>query len=113
MRRSTTKSRLARSAASVLEMLEQRMLLMQRPRLVKTDTTTAGTWTGKYGADGYSVVGGNTSLPSYATVSVAGDQFYEWEAPGTSDPEPFRSRPAPQPASLPPTTPMAGASRST
>lgn len=86
MRRSTTKSRLARSAASVLEMLEQRMLFNATATLVKTDSLTEGTWTGKYGADGYSVVGGNTSLPSYATISVAGDQFYEWEAPGTSDP---------------------------
>lgn len=84
MRRSKTNSRLARSAASVLEMLEQRMLF-NAATLVKTDTTTAGTWTGKYGTDGYSVVGGNTALPSYATLSVAGDQFYEWEAPGTSD----------------------------
>lgn len=84
MRRSNTKSRLARSASSVLEMLEQRMLL-NAATLVKSDSTTSGTWTGKYGADGYDVIGGNASLPSYASVTVAGQQFHEWEAPGTSD----------------------------
>lgn len=84
MRRSIAKSRLARSASSVLEALEQRMLF-NAATLVKSDSTTSGTWTGKYGADGYDVIGGNVSLPSYASVTVAGQQFHEWEAPGTSD----------------------------
>ena len=84
MRRSIAKSRLARSASSVLEALEQRMLF-NAATLVKSDGTTGGTWTGKYGADGYDVIGGNISLPSYASVTIAGAQFFEWEAPGTSD----------------------------
>lgn len=93
MRRSNTKSRLARSAASVLEALEQRMFLSASATLVKTDTTTQGTWTGKYGTDGYEVVGGNTSLPSYATVGVANNQVYVWEAPGTTDPRALQTAP--------------------
>jgi hypothetical protein len=53
---------------------------------VKTDSTTQGSWTTTYGQDGYSVVGGSTSLPAYATFSTVGSTFYEWENPGTSDP---------------------------
>lgn len=85
MRGSYTKSRLARSVASVLEMLEQRMLFNASATLASVDTATSGNWSGKYGADGYSVIGGTTQLPTYATLSIAGDQFYEWEAPGTTD----------------------------
>jgi len=66
-------------------MLEQRMLFNASASLVKVDTTTSGSWSGTYGSDGYSVVGGTTQLPSYASLSVAGDQFYEWETPGTTD----------------------------
>jgi uncharacterized repeat protein (TIGR01451 family) len=52
---------------------------------VGTDTTTKGSWQGKYGADGYSIA--NTSyqsLPSYATFSSSGTP-YTWTS-GTSDP---------------------------
>lgn len=52
---------------------------------VDTDTTTQGNWTGTYGSNGYSVFGGSTSLPSYANLSVTGDNFWTWELPGTSD----------------------------
>ncbi len=36
------------------------------------DTTTQGTWEGFYGSQGYDVVGGPSSLPSYASVTPAG-----------------------------------------
>ncbi len=52
---------------------------------VKADTTTAGTWMGVYGADGYSVAGDNTVLPSYVTATATGYQPYEWTA-STTDP---------------------------
>jgi lysophospholipase L1-like esterase len=53
---------------------------------VKTDTTTAGTWTGAYGGDGYSIFNGATSLPSYAQLSAANAQSWTWAAAGaTSD----------------------------
>jgi YD repeat-containing protein len=44
-----------------------------------TDTTTQGSWIGKYGADGYTLAGGfGTSLPAYATVSTGGAAEYTW-----------------------------------
>ena len=51
---------------------------------VTTDTTTQGTWMGTYGADGYDLVDGPSSLPSYATVSVAGNSTYVWSADTTN-----------------------------
>jgi hypothetical protein len=45
---------------------------------VKTDTTTQGTWMGTYGSDGYDLVDGPSSLPSYATVSVSGATTFAW-----------------------------------
>jgi hypothetical protein len=39
---------------------------------VKKDTTTEGTWEGVYGADGYNVIAGAVSYPSYATISTTG-----------------------------------------
>jgi hypothetical protein len=52
---------------------------------LNTDTSTSGNWTGTYGADGYTVFGGSTALPSYATLGVSGNQYWQWEAPGTTD----------------------------
>ncbi len=53
-------------------------------QFVKTDTTTAGSWKGVYGADGYNVIGDGTSYPSYVTVTPAGYASYTWAA-STSD----------------------------
>src|SRR5436305_1650368 len=51
---------------------------------VKTDSTTAGTWTGAYGSDGYTLLGGGVSaLPAYAQVSATG-QAFTW-TPATTD----------------------------
>ena len=52
---------------------------------VKTDITTLGSWSGVYGADGYSMASGPLSLPSYANLSIAGDSVYIW-APSSTDP---------------------------
>jgi hypothetical protein len=84
MRKRFAKTRLARSIASALERLEDRTLF-STAAFVKADLTTKGTWTGVYGADGYSVVGGSASLPGYATYSVTGNSFYEWESQNSSD----------------------------
>src|SRR4051794_13624189 len=51
---------------------------------VGTDATTGGNWTSAYGADGYQIVGGQTALPSYATLTPSGAATYAW-APTTSD----------------------------
>jgi len=51
---------------------------------VKTDTTTAGTWKGVYGADGFNVINDTTSYPSYVTVTPSGNSNYIW-APSTAD----------------------------
>jgi streptogramin lyase len=51
---------------------------------VKTDGTTSGSWRGVYGADGYNVIGDASALPSYVTVTPAGNSFWSWTS-STSD----------------------------
>ena len=48
---------------------------------VGADGTTQGNWSGVYGSDGYSVVGGSTSLPSYVALTAGGVAQYTWAAP--------------------------------
>ncbi len=48
------------------------------------DTTTEGTWIGTYGAQGYDVIGGASSLPSYATIAPSGQSTYVWSTTTTS-----------------------------
>lgn len=50
---------------------------------VGLDAATQGDWIGTYGSDGYSIVADTTSLPSYATLTPAGAQTYQWWS-GTS-----------------------------
>lgn len=50
-----------------------------------TDTSTGGSWEGKYGSDGYDVIGGGESLPSYVTLSTDAADYYQWAAPGYGD----------------------------
>ncbi len=47
---------------------------------VGTDATTQGNWSPTYGTAGYDVIGGQASLPSYATVSANGQSSYVWAA---------------------------------
>jgi glucose/arabinose dehydrogenase/uncharacterized protein (DUF2141 family) len=47
--------------------------------LIQTDTTTQGTWIGKYGAAGYTIPSGATNASSGAQVSVTGAS-YIWSA---------------------------------
>jgi hypothetical protein len=51
---------------------------------VKTDTTTAGSWKGVYGADGFNVIDDTASYPSYVTVTPSGNANYVW-ASSTTD----------------------------
>jgi hypothetical protein len=53
--------------------------------LVKTDTTTQGNWIGRYGSQGYNIVGNASSYPAFATVTVNGATTLTW-ASSTSDP---------------------------
>jgi hypothetical protein len=50
------------------------------------DTTTLGTWTGKYGADGFQIANNNSAnvLPGYVTMSMTGASTFTW-AKGSSD----------------------------
>ena len=52
---------------------------------LKQDTTTQGNWIGTYGTQGYDVIGNAASLPSYATVTPAGQSNYTWTTT-TTDP---------------------------
>ena len=54
---------------------------------LEQDTSTQGTWINTYGSQGYDVIGSSTSvsLPSYATVTPAGQTSYTW-ASSTTDP---------------------------
>jgi len=49
--------------------------------LIGRDATTEGNWIGVYGDQGYSIVGGSTSLPAYATVTPTGQSTLTWFSP--------------------------------
>ena len=49
------------------------------------DTTTQGNWINVYGTQGYDIVSGAVSIPSYATVTPAGQSTYTWTTT-SSDP---------------------------
>jgi pimeloyl-ACP methyl ester carboxylesterase len=49
------------------------------------NTTTQGTWTGDYGADGHLIANETAAPPPYATISLTGDSSYTWSA-STTDP---------------------------
>ncbi|HUS06415.1 MAG TPA: S8 family peptidase [Bryobacteraceae bacterium] len=51
---------------------------------VQTDTTTAGSWKGVYGADGYSIAGDAASYPAYAQTSLIANSSWTWTT-STSD----------------------------
>jgi hypothetical protein len=48
------------------------------------DASTQGNWQGVYGRDGYNVIGGPASYPSYAQVKASGEKDYVWRS-STSD----------------------------
>jgi len=48
-----------------------------------SDVTTKGTWTGRYGADGYMIANDASNLPPYASVSVTGDSLVTWSTTST------------------------------
>ncbi|HVL13301.1 MAG TPA: hypothetical protein VM529_12110, partial [Gemmata sp.] len=47
---------------------------------VGSDATTAGSWSGRYGSQGYSISQGAAAVPSYAQVAVAGNLNHIWAA---------------------------------
>src|SRR4030095_2822098 len=47
---------------------------------VKADTTTAGSWIGTYGADGYSLIGDVSSIPTHVPVTPSGNSSWTWAA---------------------------------
>jgi len=50
---------------------------------VGSDTTTQGSWKGKYGSDGYNVINDAVSYPGYARVTPSGPLSYTWAATTT------------------------------
>lgn len=46
---------------------------------VSTDTSTQGTWKGKYGVEGASVMGDSASLPGYMQVTPRGNSAWTWQ----------------------------------
>ena len=52
---------------------------------LKQDATTQGSWIGTYGAQGYDIVSGPTSLPAGDTVTPSGQSTYTWTTT-SSDP---------------------------
>lgn len=59
---------------------------------VRADSATQGTWSGVYGADGYSIFNSTSALPSYAQVGAAGSQSYTWSST-TTDPRAVQTAP--------------------
>ena len=47
---------------------------------VKADTTTQGSWTKAYGADGFAIAGDATRYPAYAQVTMGGAASWTWAA---------------------------------
>jgi len=47
---------------------------------VGSDATTAGSWSGRYGSQGYSLSQGAAAIPSYAQVAVTGNLNHTWAA---------------------------------
>ena len=50
---------------------------------LKQDATTQGSWIGTYGAQGYDIVSGPTSLPAGDTVTPSGQSTYTWTTTST------------------------------
>ncbi len=47
---------------------------------ITTDSSAQGTWKGVYGSEGYIVVGGSSSLPSYAQITPSGKSDWVWQS---------------------------------
>jgi len=58
-------------------------LVVPTASFIKQDMTTQGNWIGTYGSQGYDVIGKAASLPSYATVTPAGQASCTWAASST------------------------------
>jgi hypothetical protein len=47
-------------------------------RLLSSDSTTQGDWKGKYGKDGYEIIGADKKVPGYAKVEYDRNNIYHW-----------------------------------
>jgi uncharacterized repeat protein (TIGR01451 family) len=52
---------------------------------VGLDTSTAGSWHGVYGANGYDIANDSQSIPSYASFAIQNQSNFTWASP-TTDP---------------------------
>ncbi len=57
-----------------------------------TDTSTQGNWVGVYGTQGYDIIDGPVSAPSYATITPAGQSTYVYSTT-SSDPRALENVP--------------------
>jgi hypothetical protein len=49
------------------------------------DTTTQGTWTGKYGSNGELIANDINNPPGFATISLSGDTAYTWSGASSAN----------------------------
>lgn len=63
---------------STIFMVSAAGLLHADISLVGPDTTTQGSWNGKFGQDGYLIANGASHMPTYGTASVSGASSYTW-----------------------------------
>jgi hypothetical protein len=54
-------------------------------RFLNSNSTSQGKWQSNYGADGFSIAGGNQKMPSYATLASQNEQNWTYAA-NTTDP---------------------------
>jgi hypothetical protein len=50
---------------------------------IKTDITTAGSWKGVYGAEGFNIIGDTVNNPSYVVPNISGSLPYTWASKTT------------------------------
>jgi parallel beta-helix repeat protein len=68
---------------------------LARASFAGSDVSTQGSWTARYGADGYDIIGAAAALPAYAQLSPTGQSSHTWagstadvralQKPGSSD----------------------------
>jgi hypothetical protein len=56
------------------------------------DTSTQGSWSGTYGADGFMIANGAAQMPAYGSATTSGGFTYTWADP-TSDPRALQTSP--------------------
>ena len=64
---------------------ETTAITVTQSAFVKEDTTTEGNWIGTYGSQGYDIVGGPSSEPSYVTVTPEAESTCMWTSTSSQE----------------------------